>query len=150
VTDERFRWTLRVTTARPNQARVFARKHQFEVGPPISYDRDERSITALEYAIGALGAEIVSGLTGLAKRRRVEIDAAEALLNAELDDPMAQLGAVGATGHPGLHRLEIKVYVSSFEDPEAVRRVFEEAIGRSTLLHTLRRAVTVELALQIA
>ena len=146
---DKFRWNVRITSSKPKESVAFVRKHQFRVGPAISYDAEEGSITALEYALGGIGAELISGMFQLAKKKRLTIDAAEALVHAEIDDPMAQLGVVGATGHPGIDLIKIRIYVTSFDEPEAIEQLWTEVQSRSTLLHTFRRAAKVEINFQM-
>src|SRR5689334_13466437 len=113
------RWSVRVSAAGKDTVRVFSRKHQFTVGAPVHFDEEYAHVSALEYALGAVGAELVHGLVSLGRRRRLAIDHAEALVQGELDDPLAYLGAVGATGHAGLAKIAVKVFVSSIDEEEA-------------------------------
>jgi uncharacterized OsmC-like protein len=146
---ERFEWTVRVGTSGKDRATAFARKHRFEVGPAVQFDADYERVTALEYVLGAVGADLAVGLDRLARQRRVPIDGVEAVVKAELDDPAAALGVVGAEGHPGLGRLSVKLFVSTLEDEAKVRAVFDEVVRRSPLARTLGGAVPFELAIKM-
>lgn len=141
-------WSVRVRGDGDHRATVYTRSHQFTVGVPLSFDREYEHLTALEQALGALGADVVNGLTVVADRERVEIDAVEATLHAELDNPLTYLGVVGEEGDPGLETITIKVYVSTPADEQAVRDVWEEARRRSPLLNTFRESVDLELTLE--
>ena len=94
--------TLRITASDPELARVAVRRQQFVVGRPIEFDQTSSRVAALEYALGALGAEVVNGLRVFAARRRIEIDAVEAVVTADLENPLAYLEVVGETGRPVL------------------------------------------------
>lgn len=142
-------WDLRVRGEGDHRATVYTRSHQFTVGEPLSFDREYEHLTALEQALGALGADAVNGLTVVADRERVEIDDVEATLHAELDNPLTYLGVVGEEGDPGLERVAIKLYVSSPAPEEAVRDVWEEARRRSPLMNTFRASVDLETTLRI-
>ena len=54
------------------------RTHRYDVGVPLSFDREEQGITALEYVLGAIGADLVVGLQRVARKRRLKLDAVEA------------------------------------------------------------------------
>jgi hypothetical protein len=84
---------------------VFVRKHQFPVGAPLQFDAEYDAITALEYVLGAIGADVVHGLQTLARKRRVDIDQVEAVVQGELNNPLTYLGVVGADGPPGLEKI---------------------------------------------
>lgn len=132
---------LRITTAGdPELARVAVRRQQFVVGRPIEFDQAASRVAALEYALGALGAEVVNGLRVFAKRRRIEIDAVEAVVTADLENPLAYLEVIGEQGRSVLQRVHLKVFVSCAE-PQLVRDVFDAMLGRLPLTGTLRTAV---------
>lgn len=141
-------WTLRVTAKEAGPAQVHARTRQFPVGDPVSFDAAYPETTALEYALGAAGAELVNGLRAMARDRRLALEAVEALVSGSLEDTLAYLGVVGAAGRPVLRRVAVKLYASSLEDEAALRAAFEQVLRRSPLLQTLRLAgvdVTAEL-----
>jgi hypothetical protein len=148
--DDVFRWNVRVSAATRDSVRVFVRKHQFTVGAPVHFDEAYEHVSALEYVLGAVGAELVQGIVSLGKRRRLAIDHAEAVVQGELDDALAYLGAVGATGHAGLARVAVKAYVSSVEDEAAVRRLWDEVLERSPLVRTLQAAIRFELTFKVS
>jgi uncharacterized OsmC-like protein len=146
---ERYTWTLRVSTTPLSGTTVFVRKHQFPVGVALQFDAEYDAITALEYVLGAIGADVVSGLQALARKRRVEIDQVEAVVEGELNNPLTYLGVVGESGHPGLERVCVKVYVASLAAEEEVRRVWQEVLDRSPLVRTFQPAIRFEISLQV-
>src|SRR4051794_20671826 len=101
------RWSVRVSSTGKDTARVFVRKHQFTVGAPVHFDEEYGQVSALEYVLGAAGAELVHGLVSLGRRRRLAIDHAEAVVQGSLDDALAYVGAVGAAGHAGLAEVAV-------------------------------------------
>ena len=131
--------TLRVTAGDPDLARVAVRRQQFVVGRPIEFDQNAPRVAALEYALGAVGAEIVNGLRVFVSRRRIEIDAVEAVVTADLDNPLAYLEVIGETGRSVLQRIHIKVFVSC-ADQQPVRDLFDAMLDRLPLTGTLRAA----------
>jgi uncharacterized OsmC-like protein len=106
-------------------------------------------VSPVEYLLGALGADLVSGLRIAAKRRRVHLDRTEAAVEGRLDNPLVHLAVVGETGHPGLASARVKVYASSFDPEDTVRQAWAEALERSPLVRTLRNAVELSLELEV-
>src|SRR4051794_8573240 len=93
-------WTLRITAGADGPAHAHARGQRFDVGDALSFDEAYPHATALEHALAAAGAELVNGLRALARLRRLELDAVEALVQGKLEDALAHLGVVGASGSP--------------------------------------------------
>ncbi|HXH05324.1 MAG TPA: OsmC family protein [Vicinamibacterales bacterium] len=146
--EPRHAWSVRISANEPGVSRAFVRRHRFLVGDPVQFDAAYPHVTALEYALVALGAELAGGLRALARTRRVAIEELEALVTGELNNPLICLGVLGETGHPGLERVRVKLYVRA-PDPEAVRALWDTLLARSPLTCTLRAAVRLELELAV-
>lgn len=146
---EPYTWTLRVSATGKDRATVFVRQHQFPVGAPVQFDAAYDAITALEYVLGAIGADVVNGFQALARKRRLEMDHVEAVVEGELNNPFTYLGVVGASGHPGLEQVSVKVYVASLAAAAEVQRIWQEMLEKSPLVRTFQPAIRFELRLQI-
>lgn len=142
-------WELRVKRLEDDAAKVYTRQQEFTVGTPLSFDREYDRTTALETALGALGADLVNGLTFRADRERLELDAVEATIEAELENALTYLDVVGEEGHPGLERIEIKVFVSSLAPEDEIRDLWSKVQQLSPLLTTLEQSATIESTLEI-
>ncbi|HXH82973.1 MAG TPA: hypothetical protein VNN07_08605 [Candidatus Tectomicrobia bacterium] len=142
-------WTLRVTAVDRFAARAAVRRRQFTISRPLDFDPAHDGITALEYALGALAGEVVGALRVFADRRRIALEAVEAVVSGELRNPLTYLEVVGAEGDPGLARVQVKVYASSPGGEAALRRLWDEMLERLPLVSTFRRAGGVELHLTI-
>ncbi len=105
---------------------------------------------ALEYALGALGAELVGGLHEFAGRRRLVLDNVEALVQGEIEDPLVYLEVIGESGRPRIRRVDIKVYVASPESEQIVRQLFEDVVIRLPLVGTFHAAVHLDIQLILA
>jgi hypothetical protein len=140
---------LRITTTDSDTSRVLVRRHHFAVGRPIDFDAESVHVTALEYALAAIGAEIVGGLRVFAKRRRIELDGVEAVVDGEVENPLTYLEVVGESGYPGLSGVSVKVYVASPRDEETLQRLWYETLERLPLVRTFSHAMkfSVELTL---
>jgi hypothetical protein len=138
--------SLRVTAPGPAIARVSVGRRSFSIGRPVEFDDASPHVAALEYALGAVGGEVVNGLREFARRRRLQIDAVEALVTGELEGALAYLEVIGESGRPRIRRIAIKVFVASV-DASAISVLFDEMIERLPLLSTLREALEVDVEL---
>jgi hypothetical protein len=138
--------SLRVTAPGPAAARVSVGRRQFSIGRPVEFDEASPHVAALEYALGAVGGEVVNGLREFARRRRLAIDAVEALVTGELQDGLAYLEVIGERGRPRIRRIAVKVFVASADD-RATRALFDEMIERLPLVCTLRQVLALDIEL---
>ena len=138
--------SLRVTAPRAEDARVSVGRRQFSIGRPVEFDDASPHVAAIEYALGAVGGEVVNGLREFARRRRFVIDAVEALVTGELQNGLAYLEVIGENGRPRIRRIAIKVFVASM-DEMATRALFDEMIERLPLISTLRETVDLDVDL---
>jgi hypothetical protein len=140
--------SLRVTAPDPDLARVSVGRRQFSVGRPLEFDEASPRVAAIEYALGAVGGEVVNGLRAFADRRRLAIDAIEAVVTGELNNGLTYLEVVGEQGQPRITRIHLKVFVAA-GDAAATRALFEHMLDRLPLVCTLRTALvlTIELSL---
>jgi hypothetical protein len=138
--------SLRVTAPEPASARVSVGRRQFSIGRPVEFDDTSPHVAALEYALGAVGGEVVNGLREFARRRRLAIDAVEALVTGELLDGLAYLEVIGEIGRPRIRRIAVKVFAASV-DHAATRAVFDEMLERLPLVSTLREVLDLDIEL---
>ena len=136
-------------TSGRQSATVYARTHRVEVGLPLSFDVEYEAVTALEQMLGAIGADVAAGLQRLAKLRRLAVDDVEAVVQAELENPLVHLGVVGEEGSPEVKRISIKVYVGSLDDEAELQALWKDCLARSPLIRTFEKAVELELELRI-
>lgn len=132
--------SLRVTAPGPAAARVSIGRRQFSIGRPVEFDDASPHVAALEYALGAAGGEIVNGLREFARRRRIDIDAIEALVSGELEHALTYLEVIGETQAPRIVRISVRLFVSA-ADESAIRTLFADLMHRLPLVCTLRATV---------
>lgn len=139
-------FSLRVTAPGPDVARVSIGRRQFSIGRPLEFDEASPHVAAIEYALGAVGGEIVNGLRAFADRRRLSIDAVEAVVSGALENGLTYLEVVGEEGQPRIARIHVKVFAAA-ADAAATRMVFDQMLDRLPLVCTLRAALqlTIEL-----
>lgn len=146
---EETRWTVRVRGDSTSQSTIYARKGQFQAGDPLHFDPEYEHVTALEYLLGAIGADLVGGLKVLARRQRLQVDDVEAVVSGRLNNALTYLGVVGEDGHPGLEQVSVTVYASSLEPEERIHHAWEEMLKRSPIVNTLRPTVRLDLDLKV-
>lgn len=144
-----YNWTVRVSSAGPEVSHALVRQHRFTVGRPLQFDAGYSWVTPLEYALGALGAEIVNGLQRAATRRRIALDALEALVRGELANPLVHFGVVGAEGHPGLARIHVKLYAAARCEAGVIEMLWSETRPRLPLTSTFDASGLLEVTLSV-
>ena len=142
-------WDIRAHSTHREHVTVYARQHSFRVGTPIHFDIEYEEISALEYVLGALAADLVGSFRALAHKRRLDVDQVEALVHGELGNPLVYLGVIGENGNPAISRIVVKCYVSSLNEEHEVERVWADALARSPLAQTFLNAGTLEITLQV-
>jgi hypothetical protein len=53
------------------------------------------------------------------------------------------------SGHPGLEKVRVRVYLASAEEQAAIHRLRHEMLATSPLVHTFQAAIQLELKLQV-
>jgi hypothetical protein len=146
VAGEEHRWSVRVVANDRREASFYARSRRVDLGPALTFDRDDPRTCALEHVLGALGADVATGVLRAARRRRVEVHSVEAAVEGSLRNALTWLGVVGEEGDPGIERVKVRVYVSGPAESEDVEGVWQEALAASPLVRTLRGAVDLEVS----
>jgi len=126
-------WSLRVTATAGETATALVRRHQFAVGRPLHVDAEYANVSPIEYALGALGGELVNGLRGSARRARVRIDGIEAMVEADLQNPLAYFDVVGIAGNPAVGRVRVKLYVSTPDEPASIEALWNRTRAKLPL-----------------
>lgn len=138
-------WPLRVAAHASQPSVVSVRQNRFECGAPLSFDPAYPGVTALEYVLGGIGADIVGTFQTIARRSRLAIDDIEAAVSGRLNNPLIHLGVAGETGHAGIERVSVTLYVSSPADPARLQQTWELTLARSPLVATFRQLGVLDL-----
>lgn len=128
-------------------ATAYTRNHAFTIGGQASFREADPHPDSVEYLLGALGGDLISGFASHATRRGVEVDAMEASIFGRLNNPLVYLGVVGESGHPGFETISCTLYVSADVDEEVLKEVWQTTLTRSPLVNTLDRCVILTLNL---
>jgi uncharacterized OsmC-like protein len=145
----RFTWSLRVRWNAADQATVYARNNYFNVGPPASFRDKDPYPSAVEYLLGALGADLINGFQRNAASRGIAVDALELALTGSLQNPLSYIGVIGETGEPYLSEAYGTLYVSADSEEEVVHAVWQTTLERSPVANTLKRSTEIRIELRI-
>jgi uncharacterized OsmC-like protein len=144
-----FTWSLRVRWNAADLATVYARNNSFNVGPPASFRDKDPYPSAVEYLLGALGADLINGFHRNASSQGIAVDALELALSGSLQNPLTYIGVIGETGEPYLSQINGTLYISTDSDEEAVRAVWQTTLKRSPVANTLKRSARMQIELRI-
>ncbi|HUS13955.1 MAG TPA: OsmC family protein [Chloroflexia bacterium] len=144
-----YTWSARVRGIGPQESIVYSRNQAFAVGAPASFRPADAHPSAVEYLLGALGADLTGGFRGHAAREGVAVDALELVLSGRLANPLVYLGVVGETGSPGIAQIRGVLYVSADADEPMLRALWQTTLARSPLYHTLQPGVALEFELRL-
>lgn len=143
-----YAWTTRVSWMGEGWATAYTRNHAFTVGGQASFREADAHPDAVEYLLGALGGDLISGFASHATRRGVEVDAMEASIFGRLNNPLVFLGVVGESGHAGFETISCTLYVSADADEKILEEIWQITLAHSPLVNTLDRCVGLTLNLQ--
>jgi OsmC-like protein len=129
-------------------ATAYTRNHAFTVGGQAGFRETDAHPDAVEYLLGALGGDLISGFASHATRSGVEVDAMEASIFGRLNNPLTLLGVVGESGHPGFETISCTLYVSADADERLLEDIWQTTLARSPLVNTLDRCVGLTLNLR--
>ena len=156
---EDYSWTARVRwiadpqasagTTTAGKATAYTRNHAFSIGQPASFKESDEHPSAVEYLLGALGGDLLSGFHTLAARHGVPIDGMEVSLSGRLNNPLVFLGVIGEAGHPGFEEITGTLYVSTDADEPTLQKIWQMTLARSPLVNTLNRCLTLSLNLKV-
>jgi hypothetical protein len=142
-----YEWRLRTRSTGPMKSTVYCRNFSWEVGQPASFEEKDAHPSAVEYLLGALSASLSTGFASEASRAGLQVDDVEIATHGQLENGLALLGL--GEGEPVFSSIEIKAFVSSFEDETALHAAWERTVQRSPLAATLRKAVSLTIKLAI-
>jgi hypothetical protein len=142
-------WTVRVRWTDDKEAKVYSGKHMFSVGKQASFTEEEARTTAVEYLLGALGGDLVSGFQRQAAKRGVVIDDEECIVTGRLGNPLVFQGVVGEVGRPGFDSIGVTLYVGADSDEATLMDVWRTTLATSPMVSTLERCVKLSLDIRL-
>jgi TusA-related sulfurtransferase len=133
-----YEWRLRARSSGHLRTTVYCRNFQWHLGQPASFEAKDEHPSAVEALLGAVAADLVTGFVTACGQAQLAVDDVELTARGRLHDVLAHLGL--ADGDPAFAAIEVKLFASTFADPERVRAVWQETVRRSPLAATLAKA----------
>lgn len=144
-----YSWTVRTRGRDRSEAVAYARNQAFTVCGQASFKEADLHPCAVEYLLGALGGDLLTGFAVIAARREIQLHDTEVSISGCLNNPLVFLGVIGEKGHPGFEKITGTLYVCADAEASTLRQIWEEVLTQSPLVNTLQRAVNLALELQI-
>jgi TusA-related sulfurtransferase len=142
-----YEWRARARSTGPLKSTVYCRNFSIDVGQPASFEESDKNPSAVEYLLTSLAGDLTTGFATECARCSIEADDIEMTIRGRLRNILAYLGL--EDGDPSFEFIEIKCFVSSFEDEDKVREAWGRTIRRSPLLVTLQKAVDIRIKISI-
>ena len=142
-----YEWKARARSTGKLKSTVYCRNFAIDVGQPASFETSDKNPSAVEYLLAALAGDLTTGFASECSKDRLEVDDIEMTISCKLHNVLAHLGL--EEGDPSFASIEMKCFVSSFEDEEKVRDAWDRTVKRSPLATTLNKAVAIQLKLSI-
>ncbi len=142
-----YEWRLRARATGHLATTVYCRNFQWSLGQPASFEEKDANPSAVEALLGAVAADLTTSFVTTCSQAGLEVDDVELAARGRLHDVMAHLGL--SDGDPSFAAIELKMFVSTFDDEARVREAFRTVVARSPLVSTLARAVDLETRLAI-
>ena len=77
------------------------------------------------------------------------MDGVEATVKTELCDPLALLGVIGSEGEPRYTSFSLRAWAESLAPEPLLQELWSDALHRSPMANTLRRAAGMEAVLTV-
>lgn len=142
-----YEWKARARATGKLKSTVYCRNFSIEVGQPASFESSDKNPSAVEYLLAALAGDLTTGFATECLKSRLDVDDIEMTVSGKLHNVLAHLGL--EEGDPSFASIDMKCFVSSFEDEAKVRDAWERVIKRSPLAATLSKAMAIQLKLSI-
>jgi hypothetical protein len=142
-----FEWRARARSVGHQHSKVYARNFSFDIGQPASFDEKDSYPSAIEYLLGAVAGSLTTGFASDCSRAGLDVDDIEISISARLHNILAHLGV--EAGDPSLETIEMKCFVSTFEDEDTVKTIWAGTVNRSPLVATLKKGMNMDIRLAI-
>lgn len=142
-----YEWRTRTRSTGHLKSTVYCRNFSFEVGQPASFEEKDKYPSALEYLIGALSASLSTAFSTEGAKAGLNIDDVEITVRCKLENILAHLGL--EQGDPSISNIDIKCFITSMDDENTIRAVWEDTLKRSPLYTTLSKAAEIKVKVNI-
>jgi TusA-related sulfurtransferase/uncharacterized OsmC-like protein len=136
-----FEWRVRTRSTGHLKSTVYCRNFSFDVGQAASFEEKDKHPSAIEYLIGALSASLSTAFSTESAKAGLEIDDVEITIRCKLENILVHLGL--EKGATSISSMDIKCFITSNEDPQKIRAVWEDTLNRAPVYTTLKKAVPI-------
>ncbi len=147
VRAKEYEWRARARSTGVLKSTVYFRNFSVDVGQPASFETSDKHPSAVEYLIAALAGDLTTGFASECAKSGLSVDDIEMTVSGRLNNILAHLGL--EEGDPSFAAVEIKVFVSSFEDEAKVRETWDRTMSRSPLAATLKKALELKVKVSL-
>lgn len=144
---KRYEWRLRARSLGHLKSKVYSRNFSFEIGQPASFEEKDKYPCAVEYLFAALAGSLSTAFSTECAKENLEVDDIEISLSGSLHNILAHMGL--EEGDPSVSRIELKCFVSTFDDEEKVREAWNRTVSRSPVASTLAKAADLKIKLAL-
>ncbi len=142
-----YEWRIRARSTGKLKSTVYCRNFSIELGQPASFESSDKYPSAVEYLVAALAGDLTTGFATECAKSNLQVDDIEMSASAKLNNILAHLGL--EDGDPSFSSIELKCFVSSFENEKKVREAWERTLRRSPVASTLRKAIEIKFRFSI-
>lgn len=142
-----YEWRVRTRSTGPQQSTVYCRNFSFQVGQAASFEEKDNHPSALEYLAGALSASLTTAYTTNCAKAGLKIDDVEITLRCKLENVLAHVGI--EDGSPAISNIDLKCFVTSMEDQSTLQQLWKETLERAPLFVTLKKAVPLNVKINV-
>jgi hypothetical protein len=142
-----YEWRARARSSGGLKSTVYCRNFSIEVGQPASFESSDNNPSAVEYLLAALAGDLTTGFATECAKSGLAVDDIEMTIHGRLNNILAHLGL--EDGDPSFASIEMKLFVSSFEEEAKVKGAWERTLNRSPLASTLKKATNLKIMLSI-
>jgi len=138
-----FEWRARTRSTGHLKSTVYCRNFSFDVGQAASFEEKDKHPSAIEYMIGALSASLSTAFSTESAKAGLEIDDVEITIRCRLENILVHLGL--DEGETSISGIDIKCFITSNEDSQKIKAVWEETLNRAPVYTTLKKAVPINI-----
>jgi hypothetical protein len=142
-----YEWRVRARSTGVLKSTVYFRNFSVDVGQPASFETSDKHPSAVEYLIAALAGDLTTGFATECAKSGLSADDIELTVGGKLNNILAHLGL--EEGDPSFASIEIKLFVSTFDDETKVRAAWDRTVCRSPLAATLKKALDLRIRFSI-
>ena len=142
-----YEWRARTRSTGHLKSTVYFRNFSFDVGQPASFEEKDKYPSAIEYLIGSLSASLSTGFITESSMFGLQIDDIEISVRCKLNNILAHLGI--EEGDPSIALIELKCFISTMEDENKVKEVWNKTLKQSPVLATLSKSTEIIIKMNV-